>query len=80
MRKFKVENTNGTYLYGNYSADALGSEEITDSIYFGVRNTNEVVYINKDASIGDMSSNIAKLNIAYKHGKVTKVTWSYDYE
>ncbi len=80
MNKYKVENSKGTYIYGNYSMDSLNSKEITDNIYFALRNKNEIVYINKDSSIDEKSINIAKLNISYKHGKVTKITWSYDFE
>lgn len=80
MKKFKVENKSGQYLYGNYSIGALSDEEITDTIYFGVRNNKKVVYVNKDASVNDMSSNISKLTLDYKKGKITKITWSYDFE
>lgn len=78
IRKFKVKYSTGTYLYGNYSTDALGSTEITENIYFGVRNKNEVVYVYRDAVIEGMPTNTAKLNISYKHGKITKITWKYD--
>ena len=80
MKKFKVQNSTGTYMYGNYSSDAIGSSEITESIYFGVRNKNEVAYYNRDAIVGDITPNVAKLNISYKHGRITKITWSYDYK
>ena len=58
IKKFKVENKKGTYLYGNYSVDALNEEEIKDTIYLGIRNDKEVVYINRDALVGDTVSNI----------------------
>lgn len=80
MKKFKVENKNGQYLYGNYSIGSLSDEEITDTIYFGVRNNKKVVYVNKDAYVNDMTSNISKLTLDYKKGKITKITWSYDFE
>lgn len=80
IRKFKVENKKGTYLYGNYSVDALNEEEIKDTIYLGIRNDKEVVYINRDALVGDTVSNISRLNISYKYGKITKISWSYDFE
>lgn len=80
MKKFKVENKNGQYLYGNYSIGSLSDEEITDTIYFGVRNNKKVVYVNKDATVNDMYSNISKLTLDYKKGKITKITWSYDFE
>ena len=80
MKKFKVENKSGQYLYGNYSIGSLSDKEIADTIYFGVRNNKKVVYVNKDASVNDMSSNISKLTLDYKKGKITKITWSYDFE
>ena len=54
MKKFRVENKSGQYLYGNYSIGALNDEEITDTIYFGVRSNKKVVYVNKDASVNDI--------------------------
>ena len=80
MKKFKVENKSGQYLYGNYSIGSLSDEEITDTIYFGVRNNKKVVYVNKDATVNDMYSNISKLTLDSKKGKITKITWSYDFE
>lgn len=80
IKKFKVENKKGTYLYGNYSVDALNEEEIKDTIYLGIRNDKEVVYVNRDALISDSTSNISRLNISYKYGKITKISWSYDFE
>lgn len=80
MKKFKVENKSGQYLYGNYSIGSLSDEEIKDTIYFGVRNNKKVVYVNKDATVNDMYSNISKLTLDYKKGKITKITWSYDFE
>ena len=80
MKKFKVQNSTGTYIYGNYSSDAIGSSEITECVFFGVRNKNEVAYVNRDAIVGDITPNIAKLNISYKHGRITKITWSYDFQ
>ena len=80
MRKYKVDNSYGTYLYGNYTSDALNNDEIKDNIYMGVRSNKEVVYINKDASVNGMKANIARLNISYSHGKVKKIIWSYDFE
>lgn len=80
IKKFKVENKKGTYLYGNYSVDALNEEEIKDTIYLGIRNDKEVVYINRDALVDDTVSNISRLNISYKYGKITKISWSYDFE
>lgn len=80
MKKYKVENKKGTYMYGNYSIDALSESEIEDRIYLGVRGKNEVAYINRDEIIDGEKPNIAKLEISYKHGRVTKIVWSYDFE
>ena len=80
LNKYKVENSKGTYIYGNYTTDALSNSEITDNIYIGVRNDKEVVYINRDAIISNDKTNIARLNISYSFGKVSKITWSYDIE
>lgn len=80
INSYKVENKKGTYIYGNYSTDSLNENEITDNIYFAVRSRNEIVYINRDATIDGLKSNIARLNISYKHGKVTKIIWSYDFK
>ena len=80
IKKFKVDNTTGTYLYGNYTIEQLSNPELKDNVYAGVRSNEEIVYVNKDAKVGDSPSYIARLNISYKHGKVTKITWSYDYK
>lgn len=80
INKYKVENKKGTYIYGNYSLGALSEPEITSNIYIGVRNRKEVAYVNRDTVIENTKTNVAKLNITYKHGKVTKITWSYDFE
>ena len=78
IKKYRVDNKMGTYLYGNYSTNALDSESIKENIFLGVRSTSEVVYINRDAIVDDAKPNIARLNISYKFGKVSKITWSYD--
>jgi hypothetical protein len=80
IKKYKVENTNGTYIYGNYTVEALDSNNIGENVYMGLRNTQEIVYINKDASIEGKKSNVARLNFSYSHGRVKKITWSYDFE
>lgn len=80
MKKYKVQNERGTYIYGNYSTDALSDSEIKENIYFGVRSAKEVVYVNRDAKVDNNRSNIARLNISYKYGKVKKITWSYDFK
>ena len=80
MKKYRIENKTGTYMYGNYSIDALNESEIDDRIYLGVRGKNEIAYINRDEIIDGEKPNIAKLEISYKHGRVTKIVWSYDFE
>lgn len=80
IKKFKVSNSVGTYLYGNKTIEALDDSQIKDEVYLGVRSNKEVVYVYKDANINSIPSNIARLNISYKHGKVSKITWSYDYK
>lgn len=80
INKFKVSNRKSEYLYGNYSSDALNDETITDSIKFGKRSKDTVIYVNRDEIIKNSSTptNIAKLIINYKNGKAIKITWSYD--
>lgn len=80
IKKFKVEYESGTYLYGSHTIKALNDKNTTENVYLGVRSTKELVYINKDAKVGDENPNIAKLVISYKFGKVSKITWSYDYK
>lgn len=80
IKKFKVSNRVGTYLYGNYLVETLDSSDIKDEIYIGVRSNSEIVYVYKDAKVGNTPSNIARLNISYNHGKVSKIVWSYDYK
>ena len=66
MKKFKVQNKKGTYMYGNYTFKALSDNEITETIYFGARNSSKILYVNKDAIVNNEKSNISKLNIYYK--------------
>lgn len=80
IKKFKVSNNIGTYLYGNKTVDALDDPQIKEEIYVGVRSNEEVVYVYKDANVNSLPTNIARLNISYKHGKVSKIIWSYDYK
>ena len=80
MKKFKIVNKKGNYLYGNYSEKALNDEAITDNIYFGKRTKNEILYINMDTKYSSLDTNISKLRITYKKGKITKIEWSYDFE
>lgn len=80
MKKFKVENETGSYIYGNYSVNALNEQEITDNIYMGLRDKKMVSYINRDSIIENSKINTAKLELTYKKGKITKIVWSYDFE
>ena len=80
MKKFKIDNKNGIYLYGNYSKDALNSSEIKNEIYFGVRGKKEITYVNRDYVVDSGNTNISRLTISYKRGKITKIMWIYDYE
>ena len=80
MKKFKIENSKGTYLYGNYSSASLNQTAITDNIYFGVRNEEKLLYVNRDSIIDGINPYIARLYIYYKHGKITRIVWSYDNE
>lgn len=78
FRSFKVEQKEGAYLYGNYKKDALTDETVKKNIYFGVRSSKNVLYVNRDAIIDNSKTNIAKLDISYKKGVIKKITWSYD--
>ena len=80
IRKYKVDNSLGTYLYGNYTVAALDNDDIKDNVFMGLRSAKEVVYINKDAKVNNANANIARLHISYSHGKVKKIIWSYDFE
>ena len=80
MRSYKVENSTGTYIYGNYTTNLIDNMDVKDPIYMGVRSNSEVVYINRDSVVSEISPNIARLVISYKYGKVTKITWSYDFK
>lgn len=80
MNKFNVENEIGTYIYGNYSIDALDESEITGTIYQGIRDKENVIYINRDSKVDGEKVNIAKMVIKYKKGRVKKITWSYDFQ
>ena len=67
-------------MYGNYSNKVLTDEENTSNIYFGLRSSKNVLFVNRDSVVDGLVTNIAKLDIEYKHGKIKKITWSYDYE
>lgn len=78
--KFKVENSTGAYLYGNYTNKSLKDSSIKGNIYYGVRSKENVLYVNRDEIVNGIPTNIAKLNIEYSNGVVKKITWSYDVE
>ena len=80
MNKFRVSNKKNRYIYNNYASSALEDETITDNIYYGKRTKTTVEYVNRDKILTniDTPNNIAKLIINYKHGRVTKIVWSYD--
>lgn len=80
VKKYKVENKKGTYIYGNYTVDKLDSSDVSENIYMAVRGSKEVVYINKDAKVEGVRTNIARLTLTYKKGKIKKISWSYDFE
>ena len=68
------------YNFSISNKKALSDNEITETIYFGARNSSKILYVNKDATVNNEKSNISKLNIYYKLGKITKIEWSYDFE
>lgn len=80
MKKFKVDNEEGSYIYGNYSVNALNEKEIKENIYMGLRDKKMVSYINRDTIIENSNINVAKMELTYKKGKITKIVWSYDFE
>jgi len=78
FRKYKVENKEGAYIYGNYTKKSLKNFENKENIFFGVRSSENVLYVNRDAVVDGTPTNIAKLDIIYKNGVIKKITWSYD--
>lgn len=80
IKKYKIDNEKGIYMYGNYSANALKEKEIKNIIYLGVRGKKEVTYVYRDAVIDGSPTNVARLTYTYKNGKVKKITWLYDFE
>lgn len=75
---FKVENSTGAYMYGNYTNNALKKIENKNNIYYGVRSTENVLYVNRDEVVDGIKTNIAQLDIKYSGGKITEIIWSYD--
>ena len=81
MKKYKIENKNGKYMYGNYSRKALKDKAIKKEIYMGYREKNKVEYIVRDAVVDKNNPvMISRVKYEYKYGKVKKITWSYDIE
>ena len=80
IKKYNISISEGNYIYKNYNMEALSENIIKDNVYFGIRNTNEVRYYNRDAVIEGQKSNTAILKLEYKKGKITKIIWSYDIE
>lgn len=78
LKNYKIENKEGAYLYGNYTKDVLKDSENKENVYFGVRSSENILYVNRDAVIDGTPTNIAKLDIVYKNGVIKKITWSYD--
>ena len=65
-------------MYGNYTNKALNDKEIKVNIYYGLRSTENVLFVNRDEIIDGTATNIAKLDIKYSGGKITNIIWSYD--
>lgn len=78
MNKYKVSKKTGTYMYSNYTEEALKQSEITSNIYYGKRTSNVIKYVNRD-SITSNITNIAQFSLEYKNGKIQKIIWSYDF-
>lgn len=80
MKKFKIKSKKSNYLYGNYSSNSLTDKGNTKNIYYGKRSSNSVEYVNRDKVLEnyDIPTNIAKLYIEYKFGRIKKIIWSYD--
>lgn len=80
VKKYNVSISEGNYLYKNYNLEALSENLVKDNVYFGIRNTKEVRYYNRDAVVDGQKSNTAILKFKYNKGKITKIIWSYDIE
>ena len=78
FKKYRVDNKNGAYIYGNYTNKSLYEKDIDGNIYYGVRSNENILFINRDSKVDNLPTNIAKLNIEYKKGIIRKITWSYD--
>lgn len=82
MKSYLISNNTGKYMYGNYSENSLSHISNLDNIYYGKREKNKVIYINRDKITYKDSykvpNNIAKITYEYKYGNVTSIEWSYD--
>ena len=78
FKKYRVDNKNGAYIYGNYTNKSLYEKDIDGNIYYGVRSNENILFINRDSKVDNLPTNIAILNIEYKKGIIRKITWSYD--
>ena len=80
FNNFYVENALSAYLYGNYTNKALNDKEVTDNIRYGVRTSENVLFVNRDSLLSNLHTNMAQMNIIYNHGRITKISGSYDSE
>lgn len=78
LKRYRIDNKQGAYMYHNYSKKTLSDIENKENIYFGVRSSKNILYVNRDKIIDELPTNIAKLNIEYRHGVIKKIIWSYD--
>lgn len=78
INKYKVELSEGNYIYKNYTIDALKDNIVKDNAYFGYRTMKEIRYYNKDAVTEGNPTNVAELRFDYNLGRIKKITWSYD--
>jgi len=78
VKKYNISISKGNYIYKNYNIEALKENIIDENIYLSIRNSNKVVYYNRDAVVKGINNNIAVLELDYKFGKIKKIIWSYD--
>lgn len=78
LGSYKIENSNGAYLYGNYTNNAINEPEIKGNINFGYRTSESVTYVNRESIVDGTPTNVAILEVLYEKGKITKISWSYD--
>lgn len=81
LKRYRVDNKKGTYMYGKYSRSALNDYAVTKDIYLGYREKDVVEYINRDAIVDKKDPvMISRIKYSYKYGKVKKISWLYDVE